>query len=506
MAADMHKLSMYLSDTWKLIFQGIDQSISHAGTNFTLVSYDGKDFLRDSIGNDGRIDSDRLCLNIGKIVECEPIMKERLISEFEKARVTFAAVEAVEQEDGKESDKCYFAIDHRDRDRAVTILEDLNRSGGEMQMKPADFLAFCEKKNLDISGISRVEPEIYETMQNGSGLGFPFCAMKNRDGSYDLRTPAAYEGKLAQAVMGSAILCSAHTRKSMLERRQEHTKAITEAITRITDSRKSYLIADSRYPDHYIRTDAAGFHNMFHSEAGEKELGFVQRTDLSYQSKAYNILAGYAGYEIIPAGDKEAVGQLEALRMKAGREKEPALPIKTEYYKRSMVEQIREAVEGDYAGRLKDNEVRFRDAIDHTMMLGAAADTLKGDLEGDMQLNGRAMAGYVKESSIDLSDLNGEAFVQRFCEDVLMTKGIEDGTRRRAAEEEIVRNTRLLELAAEVPFVKASVINEVHQTIEEIRTVRYELEDIDRGMLRQEIMARENVFEEIRMDMEEREY
>ena len=59
MAADMHKLSMYLSDTWKLIFQGIDQSISHAGTNFTLISYDGKDFLRDSVGKDGKIDSGR---------------------------------------------------------------------------------------------------------------------------------------------------------------------------------------------------------------------------------------------------------------------------------------------------------------------------------------------------------------------------------------------------------------------------------------------------------------
>lgn len=62
------------------------------------------------------------------------------------------------------------------------------------------------------------------------------------------------------------------------------------------------------------------------------------------------------------------------------------------------------------------------------------------------------------------------------------------------------------ELAAEAPAVKTAVINEVHQTIDEVRMVRYELEDIDRGMLKQEITAKENVFEEIRMDMEEHEY
>lgn len=505
MATDMHKLSMYLSDTWKMIFQGIDQSISHAGTNFTLVSYDGKDFLRDSVGEDGKIDSGRLCLNIGKIIECEPIMKERLLSELEKSRVTFAAVEAVEQEGDKAFNKCYFAIDHRDRHRAASILEDLNRSGTE-QMKPADFLALCEKKNLGIRGISQVEPEIFETMQMGDRLGFTFCAMKNRDGTYDIRVPILHEKKLQQAVTAAVVLCSAHTRDAMLEHRQEYAEAITEAITKITDSRKAYLIADSRYPEHYIRTDTTGLHNIVHTKAGDRELDFIQRTDLSFQSKAYNILAGYSGYEIIPAGDKEAAEQLEALRMKARQGNEPDLNIKTEYYKRSMAEQILEVVEGDYTGRLKDNEVRFRDAIDHTVVLGAAADTLKGDLQGDLQLNDRAIAGYVKESSIDLSDLNGEAFVQRFCQEVLMTKEIADDTRRKTIEEEIVRNTRVRELAAEAPAVKTAVINEVHQTIDEVRTVHYELEDIDRGVLKQEIKAKENVFEEIRMDMEEHEY
>lgn len=499
MAMDENKLSMYLAGTLKVIFDGLNSTLSHGGTNYTLVSYDGHDFIRESIGADGKIDESLLSRNIGKTVDCSPFMRDKLISEFERARVTFAAVETVEPtRDGGVANWCYFATHKSDRDKVDHIITDLNMMKGEQQMEPSAFLSYTTEKNIPIRGVQGVEPEVYETMLKEKNLDFPFCAIKNAYGSYDIRMPEQEKHKLHDAIVKAVILCSAHTRTRIIERSRYRREQINDAVSKIMDSRKAFVIMDGKSPDHYIRTDSSGFHNIVRTAAGDQELDFVERTSPNYQTKAYNVLHDYGSFEKLVATDKDIEQQMQMVRDKFGRQKEPDIEVKIEYYKRSLSEHIKESIERDYLGRLKDNEVKFHAAIDHAVVM--KDDTQKGDLEGDLQLNGRALKGVVKETSIDLSDLNGEAFSQQFCETVLGTRAEEDLDARLLLEDEIRTNVGLRELSEESPEIKQAVINEIRQTMEEVRTIDYEITVLDRGEFALEVESKENAFMEISTD------
>lgn len=502
MAMDEKKLSMYLAGTLKVIFDGLNSALSHGGTNYTLVSYDGHDFIRESMGDDGKINESLLSRNIGKTVDCSPFMRDKLIAEFERQKVTFAAIETVEPtKDGGVANWCYFATHKSDRDKVDHIIMDLNMMKGEQQMEPSAFLAYTAEKNINIRGIQGVEPEIYETMLKEKSLDFPFCAIKNSYGSYDIRIPEQEDIKLHDAIVNAVVLCSAHTRTNIIERSRDRREQINDAVSKIMDSRKAFVIMDGQSPDHYIRTDSTGFHSIVRTDAGEKELDYVERTSPNYQTKAYNILHDYGSFEKMIATDKDIEQQMQKVRDKASLQKEPDINIKVEYYKRSMSEHIRESIERDYLGRLKDNEVRFHAAIDHAAIIGD--DAQKGDLEGDLQLNGRALKGAVEESSIDLSDLNGEAFSLQFCETVLGTRAEENPDARLLLEDEAMANEGLKELAQEPPKIKQAVINEIRQTIEEVRMMDYEITVLDRGEFALEVESKENAFVEISTDERE---
>lgn len=502
MTMDERKLSMYLAGTLKVIFDGLNNAISYGGTNYTLVSYDGHDFIRESMGGNGKIDEALLSRNIGKTVDCSPFMKDKLIAEFERHRVTFAAIETIEPtKDGGVTNWCYFATHKDDREKVEHITMDLNLMKGEQQMEPSAFLTYTTEKNIPISGIQGVEPEVFETMLKEKRLDFPFCAIKNSYGSYDIRIPEQENLKTHNAIVNAVILCSAHTRMNIIQRTRDRREQINDAVSKIMDSRKSYVIMDGQSPDHYIRTDSSGFHNIIRTSAGEQELDFVERTNPNYQMKAYNILHDYGSFEKLNATDKDIEQQMHKVRDKAGLQKEPDINVKIEYYKRSILEHIKASIERDYIGRIKDNGVKFHAAIDHAVVM--KDDAQKGDLEGDLLLNDRALKGIVKETSIDLSDLNGEAFSQQFCEIVLGTRAEEDLDKKLLLEDEIMANVGLKVLAEESREVKQAVINEIRQTIEEVRTMEYEITELDREEFALEVESRENVFVEISTDERE---
>lgn len=496
MAMDERKLSMYLAGTLKVIFDGLNSALNHAGSNYTLVSYDGKDFIRESMGPDGKVDANLLSRNIGKTVDCSALMKDRLVSELERNKVTFAAIETVEPtKNGGMANWCYFATHKNDREKVEEILTELNMAKESKQMEPDAFLNYCATKNVPISGVPAVEPEVFDTMLKEKNMDFPFCAIKNSYGSYDLRMGAPDEEKARRAIVDAVILCSAYTRSAIIERTRERREQVNDAVSKIIDNRKSFVIMDSQSPDHYIRTDSGGYHNIVRTPAGEQELDYVERTNPNYQTKAYNILHEYGGFAVLNATDRDIDKQMEEVRKKAFIEKEPDIQVKVEYYKRSMAEFIRESIEQDYLGRLRDNEVKFHAAIDHEVMTGNS--TQKGDLESDLLLNGRAIQGAVKETSIDLSDLNGEAFTQKFCETVLGTMAEEDRDAKMLMEDEIKVNSRISELAEEPPEIKIAVINEIRQTIEEVTTMNYEFSSLDRDEFALEVESRDNAFIEI---------
>lgn len=502
MAMDERKLSMYLAGTLKVIFDGLNSAISHGGTNYTLVSYDGHDFIRESMGANGKIDEALLSRNIGKTVDCSPFMKDKLITGFEQKRVTFAAIETVEPtKDGGVTNWCYFATHKDDREKVEQITSDLNMMKGEQQMEPSAFLAYTTEKNIPISGIQGVEPEFFETMLKENRLDFPFCALKNSYGSYDIRIPEQEDCKTHNAIVNAVILCSAHTRTNIIDRSRDRREQINDAVSKIMDNQKPFVIMDGQSPDHYIRTDSRGFQNIIRTPAGEQMLDFVERTSPNYQTKAYNILHEYSSFEKLIATDKDIEEHMQKVRDKAGLQKEPDINVKLEYYKRCMSEHIKESIERDYLGRIKDNEVKFHAAIDHAVV--TKDDIQKGDLEGDLLLNDRALRGLVKETSIDLSDLNGEAFSRQFCETVLGSRAEEDLDAKLLLEDEIMANTGLRELAEEPREIKQAVIYEIRQTIEEVHTMNYEITVLDRGDFALEVESKENAFVEISTDERE---
>lgn len=502
MAMDEKKLSMYLAGTLKVIFDGLNSALSHGGTNYTLVSYEGHDFIRESMGANGKIDETLLSRNIGKTVDCSPFMKDKLITEFERQRVTFAAIETVEStKNGGVTNWCYFATHKDDREKVEHITSDLNVMKGDQQMEPQAFLAYTTEKNIPISGIQGVEPEVFETMLKEKRLDFPFCALKNSYGSYDIRIPEQEDRNTHNSIVYAVILCSAHTRTNIIERSRDRREQINDAVSKIMDNQKSFVIMDSQSPDHYIRTDSGGFHNIIRTPAGEQEMDFVERTSPNYQTKAYNILHDYGSFEKLIATDKDTEQQMQKVRDKAGLQKEPDINVKIEYYKRCMSEHIKESIERDYLGRIKDNEVKFHAAIDHAVV--TKDDIQKGDLEGDLLLNDRALKGIVKETSIDLSDLNGEAFSQQFCETILGTRAEEDLDAKLLLEDEIMANTGLRELSEEPREIKQAVMNEIRQTIEEVHTMDYEITVLDRGEFALEVESKENAFVEISTDERE---
>jgi len=502
MAVDEKKLSMYLAGTLRIIFEGITDVVKYSGSNYTLVSYDGRDFVRDSVSQDGKLDERLLCKNIGKIVDCDAFMKDRLISEFEQNHVTFAAVEVVEKmNNGRNANRCYFVIDQHDKDKTDVILSNLNKTVTNKEMTPEAFLAFCKNKGISISGVTNVEAEVLNVMLRDKTLDFPFCTIKNSYGNYNLRIPENEEIATRDAIVKAVISCSARTRIGMAEQTQNRQREINDAIAKIMDSKKSYVVMDENSPNHYIRTDSGGFHNIIRTEAGEQELAYVERMEPHYATRAYNAIHDYSGLLVLSALDKDIDKQMEEARERAKIEKEPELSVKIEYYKRSFQEHIRETIEQDYLGRLQDNHIRFGNAVSHAVI--EKDDTLKGDLESDRALNTRALEGIVKESSIDLSDLNGDSFKQQFCETVLGTRAIDDPLTKEAVEEEINLNSRLSELAEESPEIKMAVVNEIKQTITEVKEIDYEFAPVTREEFEHEIESKENAFLEIQSEERE---
>lgn len=477
----LQSISMYLSSTWKAIFDGIDRAISQSGTNFTLVTYGEHNFVEESKGTDGQIDANKLCINIGNVVECDPLMKDLLVEKLVHDKISFAAVEALEpNSEGKDVMKCYFAIDRQDKERALSIISDLNQAQ-HLEMEPEELWCYCQEKQSDLSGISRIEPEIYDVIKSEQKLNFPYTTLFNRDGSVELRVPSEFEKAAQNAIIDAVIICSARTREAAIMRKNEHAKQLTDALSKATDNYKPYIIIDSQYPDHFIKTDSKGIHSMIHNSIGDREIEFIDRTDPRFQNKAYDILRDYAEIKTIPATDKDMDAQLEAIRSEASKQQELPLDQKVEYYKRSFVTQIRENIErGPIEQETEEQSMTHQPEI--------AKD------EKDEPTT--------KEKRPDLSELSGEQFRQEFCSLMLGASWYKDPKERQAFEAKIMQDTRLNELSEETQEVKIAVINEINQSVEEIQMISYDFREMELEEYSMEITNREKDNGELHIEEE----
>lgn len=486
---DEKRLSMYLGDTLKTIFDGLNQAVNHSGTNFTLVSYDDRDFIQDSVGDNGELDANLLCRNIGKIVDCDTFMKDKLIAEFERARVTYAAVGVLEpKQNGDLTERCYFVTDRHDKNRVEAIVRQLNKYEKDLQENPKEFLASCWEQGTPVCGIRGIDSFIYDAMRKDKSLHVPHYVLPNAHGTYELRIRQTDEPAVREALIKTMILYTGRTGEMLVENRNIRQAALSDALAKAMDDKQSFILFDGNSPDHYIRTDMKGFYNIIRTGAGEQQLNFVERIDPSFQDKVYHVIEGYSNIVVRSARNLDINTTIEELA-KANK-KAVDMNTKVEFYKRSLSEAMVQSLQRDYLGRMHDNRIRFGDAIAHATL--QKEDFLKGDLESDRSLNDRAIAGIVKEVSIDLSDLYGDAFIEKFTEQVLGTQMEESAVEKAKIETAVLKTSELIALSQEPAEVKLAVINEISQTLDDVRNMEYEFSNMAIEELVQELESRDH--------------
>lgn len=509
----MQKVSFYSATMWKAIFDGLTRMLAdREETSFTLVTYGADNFVRDSIGENNEIDSNKLYSNIGCYFECDPIVKDDLLKPFIREKISFAALERIDQEpDGKGTRvRCCFAVDAKDAERAKVIADRVNRGiDYANDLTPRELSDYCEQRQINLCGTDRIDGELVRMLRDENMLGFLHAFVKNTDGKYTLRFPSQYEEQAQEAFRKAIILCSGLTRETMEQGRQESERELANVLAKAVDNGKSYIIIDAERPDHYVRTDSSGLHVIAVVKDGkEQELQHIERNSPRLQESVYNILSEYARPVAIEAADRNLDEKIEKIREEARAQKEPGLMEKVEYYKRGFSSYIMECLERaagheerGYDGRLKDNAYSFAAAIDHAVI--TKQDALAGDLKSDKDLNARAIEKSVPESAIDLSDLNGgDTFEQVFCHQLIGPASFYDLDERRSFEESIIRSEVFKELSQEQEEVKEIVMREIGSTYDEVIETDYEFTDITRAEYAREIDELDKEANEIHMEMD----
>lgn len=516
MATDtsMQKVSFYSATVWKEIFDTLTKALEDRDEmSFTLVTHGPRNFVYESIGDDGKIDSKKLFNNIGGFYECDSLLKDEVVNPFIREKVSFAAVDRLDPgENGKTKTVCCFAIDSHDMERANEVIDRVNRNVQRAnELSREELLQYCSDRQINLCGTSRIEKEIHDVLIAENKLDFPHAFIQNPDGSYDLRLPAQYEDEAKNAIKDAVILCSGMTREGMMERAEQKTSALLDILAKAANDGKSYIIVDADRPDHFIRTDAKGLHGIVRMPEEDREIGYVERVDPRFKNKAYSLLVDYTRPVALEASDHDLDAKLEQLREGARKDRELGYKDKIEYYKRGFVDFIRNAMERgvspdqakeqEVSGRLIDNRYAFKAAIDHAII--TKQDDLKADLEGDLSLNNRINGKGVPETANDLSDLHGgEAFEQVFCRQLLGSEEYADLDEYKSAEEALIHNMKFQELMQESEEIKEGVLREIRQTCMEVSSMDYGFEDITRAEYAKDLEDREQAHTEMHIDLE----
>lgn len=516
MATDtnMQKVSFYSATVWKEIFDTLTKALEKRGEmSFTLVTHGPRNFVRESIGENGEIDSKKLFANLGGFYECSSVLKDEVLNPFIQEKISFAAVDRMDiGKNGQVKTTSCFAIDSKDIERANVIIDRLNRNvQRENSLSREELLKYCADRQINLCGTSRVEKEIRDVLVAENKLTFPHALIRNMDGSYDLRLPAQYEEEAKNAIKDAVILCSGITREGMIERAEKKTSAILDVMAKASDDGKAYIIVDAERPDHFIQTDAKGLHAMVRTPEGDREIGYAERVDPRFKDKAYAFMADYIKPVALEASDRSLDSKLEQIRQDAQKSREIGYTDKIEYYKRGFSDFIRDTMERGVlqetekekavSGRLLDNRYTFKAAIDHAVI--TKQDELMSDLKSDLGLNDRVNGKDLPETAIDLSDLNGgETFEQVFCRQLLGSEEYADLDEYKSAEDALIHNVRFEELMQESEEVKQGVLREIRQTYLEVSSMDYSFDDMTRAEFVKEISDREQENAELHMDYE----
>ena len=123
----------------------------------------------------------------------------------------------------------------------------------------------------------------------------------------------------------------------------------------------------------------------------------------------------------------------------------------------------------------KDNQVRLDNSIWHAIQSGNS--DLEMRLKSDRSDNMESLFGKRDVNTVDLADMRDSEFIHAFCMRALGYATLEDPVALQAMLEEADKDPVMIALAAEDRSVKVAFIQEIEESVEETRQIKYELEE-----------------------------
>ena len=256
-----------------------------------------------------------------------------------------------------------------------------------------------------------------------------------------------------------------------MERDESGGKQIENVIAKLGDTHASCVVYDAYAPDHYVTSDSKGIH----LHIGKQE-ELISRMDQGWDDRLYEILRGYGKIHLVDDLTKNR----EAGKPENFKQEVPVLDAekRIEMYKRELVEHMEFRLDNmdlEQKAQAKDNQVRLDNSIWHAIQSGNS--DLEMRLKSDRSDNMESLFGKRDVNTVDLADMRDSEFIHAFCMRALGYATLEDPVALQAMLEEADKDPVMIALAAEDRSVKVAFIQEIEESVEETRQIKYELEE-----------------------------
>ena len=475
--ASMKDVGMYLMGTLQLMFEMADDAMSKYSVSYDDVKFEdrledvgGLSFVERSRGEDGHINKDILERNVGMVITCGAYMKDRVIAELDRNRVSRVQTEECINRNGHLTNLCHFVIDARDKELAREIVEKLNTRESIMRTDAKAFAIRCNEQNISISSVD-MEQEKLDYMEKRGDLRVPYCSVPLENNNCRLYFETANADKVMSELKYATLILSASARANIMERDESWGKQIENVIAKLGDTHASCVVYDAYAPDHYVTSDSKGIH----LHIGKQE-ELISRMDQGWDDRLYEILRGYGKINLVDDLTKNR----EAGKPENFKQEVPVLDAekRIEMYKRELVEHMEFRLDNmdlEQKAQAKDNQVRLDNSIWHAIQSGNS--DLEMRLKSDRSDNMESLFGKRDVNTVDLADMRDSEFIHAFCMRALGYATLEDPVALQAMLEEADKDPVMIALAAEDRSVKVAFIQEIEESVEETRQIKYELEE-----------------------------
>lgn len=477
--AEMKDLGIYMMDTLRIIFEMADRSfekfsVSYADVKFEdqLRDVDGKSFIERSRDSDGRINMSLLEQNTGQVISCGSFMKDRLIRELDREKISRAQVWDVITVNGKPIERCNFIIDVRDREKAKKLVEELNRTSSILCKSAKEFAENRDGKEVVLSSVV-VESDKLSYMERLGNIRVPHCVIKIDEENSRLYFEEKDKDEILKELKEATLVFSANSRLEDMKRDQEKKKEIENIMANFRNDRSSCVLYDAYAPDHYMIADSKGIRVHF----GNYEQT-ISRLEPEFENKLYEKMIGYGKLHF----ENDVARNPELARPENFEREYVELTLEERImsYKRQLVHYLSFRLDNEKEEekeQARANEVKFKDNIEKASRSGNQ--NLEIRLKDDLTQNQAAKRGDISVNAVDMADMHDSEFVHAFCMRALSYATMKDGAALAAMLEEAKENPVMIALASEDKSVKVALINEIEKSIEESKQITYDVEHAD---------------------------